>query len=220
MMSLNSDLTFKDVTIELMLDRSANHIVSPLSLGIIFVFATILTFITNGSLLLEHFLNYNAQSAALLLDEQGTRTANFLQNVNNFPLTPIIVTTLVWGIVGLIAFIVSNYVMQSISEIKEDVEVSIKYVHPKHFKQSAFWLSILLHFFYTIFTVTLVTIWTVFSFSILIPFTSIMVILSLYNSDMGTVPQIALFVVAIGTWTLVLFGYFVVAKILKSSISK
>lgn len=67
------------------------------------------------------------------------RFDEFLILVDEFSFTAIVVSGLIWSVIGAFAFAVLWVVINVLADLKNNLKVSASFVHPKSFHQSTFW---------------------------------------------------------------------------------
>jgi hypothetical protein len=202
----------------MMQDSQPKHI---LSLDL-FIISMILGFFTvliiNSSVLITYIFRYGFEAVTLLQEEASMNTDNFFNNLNSFPATATVVTMLLWAIVGFIVFLITQFIINSAKNIEEDVAISFFYVHPKNFKQSNFWFSVVLQILYILFGTTIIVFWLFLSFKIFIPFSSVVLLIALDSFNTNSLYAAVLILTSLATATFVYSGFFILVRILRSRI--
>lgn len=186
---------------------------------LLFIISVLLTLIINMRLLSDFVANRNQYVYSIVSSELEDKTSSFLTSIDSFPLTPTIVTMLLWGIVGAIAYFITFFIVRSTSEVKTTIDISsLHYVHPKHFRASNFWLSVVLHGIYILLTVLLATAWIIFSFQILLPLCSLLMYVALNEFTQSFVSALPYFLYSVGSCFLLLLGSYLIVKLMKRTI--
>jgi hypothetical protein len=194
------------------------HIVSftQIIIGILLGLFTVL--VLNGALIFKYIFRFESETFSLIQSEVTSRSDTLFSNLNNFPLTASLVTMVLWSIVGVVVYFVSQFIVKSAKNIEEDVVVSVSYVHPKNFRQTHFWFSVLLQSLYAFFAVTVLGIWLLLSISIFIPFSSVILLIGLDSLSTNIVYGVVLSLCSMGVASFAYIGLFILFRTLRSRV--
>ena len=151
-------------------------------------------------------------------NEIQTSVDTLLDNIAALPFASTLVTFLVWMVIGLVVYFMSNWVLKQFADVTEGVVVSVYYVHPKSFKQDRFWLYLVLQLVYSLVTTILLVGWVLFSFMVAYPFYHSITLLALATSTGILETLILLFASVVGCIILCL-GIFTIGKLYKMHIN-
>lgn len=201
-----------------MSDKKPLHIVSYAQLitGIILGFITVI--FLNGNVIFKYIFKFESETLNLLDSEVAAKSDTFFANLDSFPITASAVTMILWSIVGIIVYFVSEFIVKSAKNIEDDVVVSVSYIHPKNFRQSNFWYSVVLQFLYALLSVTVISIWLFLSLTIFIPFSNVLLLIGLDSFSKNQLYGAALSLSAIGVAAFAYIGLFILVRILRSRI--
>jgi hypothetical protein len=201
-----------------MSDNKPLHIVSysQLITGIILGFITVI--FLNSSLIFKYVFRFESETLILVENEVAAKSDAFFINFNSFPITASVVTMLLWSVVGIVVYFASQLIVKSAQDIEEDVVVSVSYIHPKNFRQSNFWFSVLLQFLYALFSVTVLSIWLLLTLTIFIPFSNVLLLIGLDSFSTNMLYGIALSLSSIGVVAFAYVSLFILIRILRSRI--
>lgn len=190
-----------------------NHLIETRDIVVSIIFGAVLVVFINIRQIID-VLIINSDEGLKFIDNQvAVNSDKFFEAINNFTYISTAVTALLWGIVGIILYAVLCFVFIELKTIRDDINISTRYIHPKKFNQPGFWLSALWFLIYPLFVGLGFILWVLFSIKVLIPFSSVTFLLGLSHEGAlsESIPHI---LVSFGTMCFLILGFIVFVKIL------
>lgn len=141
-------------------------------------------------------------------------TDRLFEVVNNFSLSSDIVTLFVWGLIGIITYIILKTILKFSATLSYDLRVSTKYIHPRNFSQSKFWISAIFYIFNPIFVTVVLLFWFYLTVYVFVPFSSAMLLLNFAGNPTMSDSIVYLAVSFLIVW-FILLGFLVILKVLR-----
>ncbi len=193
-----------------------DHILQPLDILYSLFFGVLLTGAFNISLIAGYLFGSEQEAFVDLYQEaiiNGQDIFFFFED--NRGVIATLTTVLLWAFVYIVGYSILHFIYKEVKSTKEELKVHATYIHPKNISKTTFWGSSLLVIAYPVVVVVLSLLWAVISYSVLIPFASIWLIIALYggNSIFGASMIILL---VVGVMSLIVLGFIVIFKLLKT----
>ena len=191
------------------------HLISSIDLIMSLIFAALLYAIISAPIINRYAISDPINLNELITEELASRVNNLVAYIDNATFSSDIATLFVWSLIGAATYTVLTGMIKFTHILSKDYRVSRKYIHPRNFSQSKFWLSAVFYIVNPFFVCAVIFFWLYFTLTVFIPFSSVMLMLSLVDST-STVE----FFLFIGSSLLVIWlsivGFFVILNALRA----
>ena len=193
-----------------------DHILRPIDLLLSVISGALLTVALNLSLVVGFLLRNEKEAFIELYQDAVTRGQTvFYFFEDNKGIIATLSTVLLWALVFIVGYSILYFIFKETKSVKDEFKIHIAYIHPKNVNKASFWGSSLLIIVYPIIVVTLAVLWTITSFSVLLPFSSTSLIIALHGGN-SIYEAVMVVLLAVGVTSLMVIGYTVIFKLLKT----
>ena len=160
------------------------------------------------------FISNDPITSDVVASDIGYTVNGFLSSIDEFAITPILITILFWMGVGAIVYKLTTLAVSAANEIIQDVDISLRFRHPTQFKQSSFWLSVVTKLLFTFFVGFVFISWIVIGIKFIIPFSQASVQMGLIVES--NIDKIQLIGASLAVLSLFSFGLIILTRLLFS----
>ncbi len=136
-------------------------------------------------------------------------TDGFLSFVDGLAFIPTSAIFIFWSLVGIVVYTILQSVLGLLAELKNDIDITQKYLHPSNFLRWKFWAEVFLQLIAHISLYSLMVLWSFLLGYVLIPLSTLFSSRLLGDFDFYNVASF------IGSFALLYVGVIVFALILK-----
>ena len=191
------------------------HVVNTRDLVTSLIAGAIIVVVVNVRLIVQTFTSdydQGIQHASNLISEKISNIEYF---IGDFSLSSSLITIIVWGLFGAVVYTVLHIILHEATKVGQDVNVSARYIHPKNFSQSKFWITAFWATVYPLFVMFVTAVWLILVVKVLVPFSSSIVLLALQGSA-SFAERILLAALSIVTMALCVLGLIICGRLMAS----
>lgn len=127
--------------------------------------------------------NSNGFDSGIIYGQIQTYTDTVLDFLSENLLTANVSTFIVWGILGMIVYLIITLSSDEASNISDMIKTAFVYKHPKSFKQTSFWLKNFEEGLGLLVVFAMFVAIIILGLKVFVPFSSYMVLLGLYDTS-------------------------------------